>query len=544
MSAIPWLVDPLLAQAAKELGDPAALNLLGELVAIAPTNLEDPVHGRWEKPRYALAANRIAHEAWSYGLRVRLFDPLTERPNAPELRGISRPNVVIDLDVGAAQRVLILAHYDVVPVPLEQLTRWRSPPHSLTARPDGRLYGRGANDDLGSGVVAGLLAMRRLSEAPLRRNVRLVVCCDEETGGVGGIEAIKARDATLPPGHPDRIIAGDVALIPDGSPHVAAGSSGVLMVDATSERPIPVGPAVEIGLTLVALHEEARKWDSIYPAPSTTDGPPPSPHITGRATVTRFDYESSGTRAVISRLVRAHAETEATNQIPQSVTLHFQGLGEQLVVLRRWLEQQLAPPFRLEIPAQLAMGTAPGTLALSVVGRGFHAGSPHRALNPVPATLRLLNEAVEAAKLDLESTGVVSFGVDVRLPPEMELAVGEARAMGLLREWIARRNLPARLEAPPGRQRGGYALSLQHPLVARLSAILAETLGGGGVYGDFGGTDASSLHGITTPSGEPIPALVFGSMDDGARIHEAEESVDPRRIQGVAEAIRRFVSDP
>ncbi|MCI4335160.1 MAG: M20/M25/M40 family metallo-hydrolase, partial [Thermoplasmata archaeon] len=245
--------------------------------------------------------------------------------------------------------MLLLAHYDVVPVPTEQASRWTSPPHVLTPKENGRLYGRGSNDDLGSGVIASLIALRRLSGAPLTRNVRLLICCDEETGGVGGIEAIKARDARHPPGHPERILDADVVLIPDGSPYVAAGSSGVLMLDAMATQPVPIGAVVELGAMLTGLHAIAESWTSAFPAPGSPGAPPPHPTLTGRASVTRFDFEASGRNADLPRLVRAHAESEATNQIPQSVTLVFQGEGERLVVLRRWLRQQLRQPYKLDL---------------------------------------------------------------------------------------------------------------------------------------------------------------------------------------------------
>jgi acetylornithine deacetylase/succinyl-diaminopimelate desuccinylase-like protein len=532
------------ARAASELGDTDAIQLLRELVALSPTNLEDPAHSRWEKPNYVATAAHIVHAARSWGLAARLIDPEAEHPETEEFHGIPRPNIVVDIEAGASERVLLLAHYDVVPVPAEQASRWTSPPHTLSPKRNGRLYGRGSNDDLGSGVVASLLALRRLAGAPLRRNVRLLVCCDEETGGVGGIEAIKARDAKRPPGDPERILDADVVLIPDGSPYVAAGSSGVLMLDAMSSEPVPIGAVVELGATLTALHGIAEKWSSSYPAPGSADAPPPHPTLTGRATVTRFDFEASGRGADLPRLVRAHAETEATNQIPQSVTLIFQGEGERLVVLRRWLRQQLRKPYRLEITHASALTVPTGALAVSVVGKGYHAGWPHRALNPVTGALHLLDEVVINGKVDLEEPGTLSFGIDVRLPPEMSLAEGEQAALDPVRSWISRRGLPFRIESPPGRSRGGYALPLDHPAVARLQGILAETVGSTGVFGEFGGTDASTLVGLTTPKGAPLPALVFGSMDPEAHYHEADESVDPKILRGIAESIRRFIADP
>ncbi|EQD77106.1 M20 (glutamate carboxypeptidase) family peptidase, partial [mine drainage metagenome] len=75
----------------------------------------------------------------------------------------------------------------MVPVPEEQRERWFSPPHTLTARENGRWYGRGSNDDLGSGVVASLRALHHLSQrGSLPVGVRLLLSPDEETGGAGG----------------------------------------------------------------------------------------------------------------------------------------------------------------------------------------------------------------------------------------------------------------------------------------------------------------------------------------------------------------------
>src|SRR5208282_910174 len=140
--------------------------------------------GRWEKPNYLRAADAITRAARAAGLSTRIYDPTVVGDGKGDWHGASRPNVIAELDVGAPETVLILAHFDVVPVPAEQFGRWKSPPHTLTYRSDGRLYGRGANDDLGSGVVASIAALRKLSEeTDLRRNVRLIACCDEETGG-------------------------------------------------------------------------------------------------------------------------------------------------------------------------------------------------------------------------------------------------------------------------------------------------------------------------------------------------------------------------
>jgi acetylornithine deacetylase/succinyl-diaminopimelate desuccinylase-like protein len=535
------------AQAADALEGAEGVRVLEQLVALAPTNLEDPVHERWEKPHYRVVAEYLLRIAREWGFEAQIYDPVDLDPTREEFHGLARPNVIIDLDAGAKETVLILAHYDVVPVPVDQLTRWQSPPHTLTPRKDGRLYGRGSNDDLGSGVVASLLALRALADGPTpKRNVRLLACCDEETGGEGGIEAIKAHDAALPKGSKERILRGDVALIPDGSPHVYAGSSGVLFLDAGFASPVAYSSIVEYGRALVRLHEVARVWKSRYPSPDWPDHGAPEPVITGRATVTKFDLVVTARGAVWPRLTRVHAETEATNLIPESVTFIFEGPGEKLLELRQWIPRQIRPPFRLEVTAAstTAIAIPPGALALSLVGKGHHGGYPHLAVNPVPAAIELIEEMVANAKMEDEPLASATFGVDVRLPPEMSLEEGRTSALGPIERWIGEHKVGAFIAAPPGRQRGGYALAPTNPAAKRLDRILHEQLGVSGIFGEYGGTDASSLLGVKTPAGRPLPALVFGSMDRASHIHEAEESVDPRLLNGVVKTLVAFVRAP
>lgn len=526
------------------LGDPEALELLADLVAIAPTNLEDPTTGRYEKAHYPRALDRIEAAARAWGLTTRRFDPSVSGPHADALRGGPRPNLVVDLDVGATERVLVLAHYDVVPVPAEQLSRWKSPPHALTWR-DGRLYGRGANDDLGSGVVGSLMALRRLTSGPApTRNVRLLVCCDEETGGAGGIEPMKEHDLALPEGDAHRFLLGDVALIPDGSPHTTAGSSGALFLDATFDRPVGLLAILDLGEALVGLHERVKSWRSIYPSPDWPDHGAPDPQITGRVTITKFDARAGEGPTHPGQLVLAHAETEAANQIAQSVTLAFApgpiAAGDLLGRGRA----AVPSPFHVEPVGATSLEIPTGATAIAVVGQSAHGGYPHRGHNPVPAAFALLRQGLKGGWVDGTSPLAASFAIDLRLPPEMPIQDGLAPFLGWANGWIRSYGAPAHVEAPPARCRGGYALDLGHPALRRFERIVGETLGGHGIFGEYGGTDASALGVLRTPSGAPLPAIVFGSMDRAANIHEAEESVDPAQIAAVARAVERFVREP
>ena len=84
-----------------------------------------------------------------------------------------------DLGEGSDEDALaILAHLDVVP----EGDGWKYPPYGAVIE-NGRMYGRGTSDDKGPGVAA-LYAMKAVKDAgiPLRRKVRLILGCDEESG--------------------------------------------------------------------------------------------------------------------------------------------------------------------------------------------------------------------------------------------------------------------------------------------------------------------------------------------------------------------------
>lgn len=98
-----------------------------------------------------------------------------------------------DLGEGSDEEALaILGHLDVVPVG----DGWTREPFGAEVA-DGKVYGRGTSDDKGP-VVAALYAMAAVKQAgiPLKRKVRLIIGCDEETG-MSDIAHYK-RVATMP----------------------------------------------------------------------------------------------------------------------------------------------------------------------------------------------------------------------------------------------------------------------------------------------------------------------------------------------------------
>lgn len=79
---------------------------------------------------------------------------------------------------GEEDALHILAHLDVV----DPGTGWSSDPYQAVER-DGVLYGRGVADDKGP-ALAAMLALRAVKETgiPLRKNARLILGTDEESG--------------------------------------------------------------------------------------------------------------------------------------------------------------------------------------------------------------------------------------------------------------------------------------------------------------------------------------------------------------------------
>jgi acetylornithine deacetylase/succinyl-diaminopimelate desuccinylase-like protein len=86
---------------------------------------------------------------------------------------------------GSKKPVMMMAHLDVVGVEPE---KWKFNPFSATLKDD-YIYGRGSIDDKGMAAceLLVMLEMKR-KNTPLKRDLILVLCADEEAGGSKGIE--------------------------------------------------------------------------------------------------------------------------------------------------------------------------------------------------------------------------------------------------------------------------------------------------------------------------------------------------------------------
>ncbi len=145
------------------------IDLLRKLVALN-TDSE-------KKTNYGKIVQLLKKEAKKLGLRAK-----TIRYKSSEEKFCS--NLFITLNKKAKETLLLATHYDVVPAG----EGWKSDPFRLR-RKGKLLIGRGACDDKGA-IAAAMGALKELKKGNCRRNVKLLVACDEEVGGENGLRKL------------------------------------------------------------------------------------------------------------------------------------------------------------------------------------------------------------------------------------------------------------------------------------------------------------------------------------------------------------------
>jgi len=221
---------------------------------------------------YTSCAMLIQREAKKLGFKTRVYDAAKETPDKKP-----RPSVVVDLDLGADNTILLVTHYDVVPPGVG----WKHDPFKLTVE-RGKAFGRGATDDKGS-IVAALAALHYIGTQS-RVNLSVVASPDEEVGGEFGIGYLLDH----------KYVDGDGAVILDASPEmVSVGASGVMWGIITVKGkqghagyPHKTRNALEAALPFLNdLKEYAKIREKVR---SRILAPPGSPHkyIWGRFSLT------------------------------------------------------------------------------------------------------------------------------------------------------------------------------------------------------------------------------------------------------------------
>jgi len=127
------------------------------------------------------------------------------------------------IEMGQGEQVIgILAHLDIVPVS----PTWSTNPFELTRIGD-KFYGRGTSDDKGA-AVCSLAALRILKEIEptMKKRIRLILGCNEETGSKGIAYYVKKEGYV------------DLGFTPDGDFPCIYGEKGAIhgAFEAKSEK--------------------------------------------------------------------------------------------------------------------------------------------------------------------------------------------------------------------------------------------------------------------------------------------------------------------
>ncbi len=117
--------------------------------------------------------------------------------------------------------VLVYAHYDVMPP--EPLDLWRTPPFELTVA-DGRLWGRGADDDKGQALIQVKAFEYLVREGLLRHNVKFIFEGEEEIGSPSLAEFLRVRHDLL---RSDVILVSDTSMLGADLPSLTVGLRGL-----------------------------------------------------------------------------------------------------------------------------------------------------------------------------------------------------------------------------------------------------------------------------------------------------------------------------
>ncbi len=121
-----------------------------------------------------------AEDGAPFGKEIRrMLDLAVETGKAMGFRTAEYDGYACDMTLGEGEEEMaVLGHLDVVPAG----DGWTFPPFGGVVE-NGRIYGRGTSDDKGPSLAA-MYAMKAIREAgiPLKRKIRLILGCDEESG--------------------------------------------------------------------------------------------------------------------------------------------------------------------------------------------------------------------------------------------------------------------------------------------------------------------------------------------------------------------------
>ncbi len=121
----------------------------------------------------------------------------------------------------STRTVLVYAHYDVMPV--EPLQEWHTDPWKLTER-EGRMYGRGADDDKGQAMIQVKAFEYLVKTRQLNCNVKFIMEGEEEIGSPSLDSFLRQHKDLL---QADVILVSDTSMIGKQTPSITTGLRGL-----------------------------------------------------------------------------------------------------------------------------------------------------------------------------------------------------------------------------------------------------------------------------------------------------------------------------
>ena len=195
-----------------------------------------------------------------------------------------KPNIYAEKNIGAKQTILFAAHYDVVMADEEQFK---------AKEDEERIYGRGASDDKGAIAILIKALGNVIASGKLKKNVKLLITCDEEIGGKDGLgyitdkmpELIKADVAFLLDGGIEGFYLGCSGVV--GGKIIVKGKSAHAGYDFKAENPI-----IKLVKIILRLNEFKKKREEKR---SELYAPQGSPYekIWGRFNITTLNAGTS-----------------------------------------------------------------------------------------------------------------------------------------------------------------------------------------------------------------------------------------------------------
>jgi acetylornithine deacetylase/succinyl-diaminopimelate desuccinylase-like protein len=166
--------------------------------------------------------------------------------------------------VPGSPTVLLYGHYDVQPV--DPLDQWTHPPFEPVFE-NGRLYGRGAQDDKGQFLYALESVKAILESGGGLPHLKIILEGEEESGSRGLTEALPALRDKL---KADILMVQDTGMAPSGAPALTMGLRGIIHLTCKLSGPKmdlhsgqhggkAPNPATQMARLIATLHDSEGK---------------------------------------------------------------------------------------------------------------------------------------------------------------------------------------------------------------------------------------------------------------------------------------------